>query len=299
MRRVRRVVTTASLAVLLALAGCSGPSGDFGGDTTPLPTPDLDTDDGTPTPRAVTPAPSSSADTVRGRTFLDGLSAARFPVRSVATANGAFRVTYVSNDSRLLKDAYVLGLAYGGTVNRSWRNDSTWSATRMDALAVNTEGRALARFRMPASWPMQYFQGTISAAEFGMRLRATVERTGSDGRFRQSSEDVTDFYTAADSTAVDVAGASTRNRTAFVTVRAPSSDRDGLQSALSAVVAAYGSATADWETAALELSIRDRDGQFVGWYRADAEFAANVSAGRAEVTLADRRFLTENGRLVG
>lgn len=289
---------TGLLAVLLVLAGCSGPGGDFGGDTTPLPTPDLDTDDGTPPP-AVTPAPPSSADTERGRAFLAGLSSSQFPVRSVTTANGAFRVTYVSNDSRLLRDAYVLGLAYGGTVNRTWRNDSTWAATRMDALAVGGDGRGLARFRMPAAWPLQYFRGTISAAAFSTRLRATLERTRADGQFPQNDGQLTDFYTAADRTAVNIAGASTRNRTVFLSVRASAGDRDELRSALSAVVAAYGSTTADWETAALELSIRDRDSEFVGWYRADADFAANVSADRANVTLAPRRFLAEDGRLVG
>jgi hypothetical protein len=299
MRRVRRVAARGALVVLLVLAGCSGPSGDFGGETTPLPTPDLDPDDGTPTPPAATPAPPSSADTERGGTFLAGLSSSQFPVRSVATANGAFRVTYVSNDSRLLRDAYVLGLAYGGTVNRTWRNDSTWAATRMDALAVGTDGRALARYRMPASWPIQYFRGTISAEQFSTRLHATLERTGPDGQYPQSSGQLTDLYTAADRTAVNVAGGATRNRTVFLTVRAPAGDREELQSALSGVVAAYGSTTADWETAALELSIRDRDGGFVGWYRADADFAANVSADRADVTLADRRFLAEDGRLVG
>ncbi|SDF65639.1 hypothetical protein [Halorientalis regularis] len=299
MRRARRVVTAGVLAVLLVLAGCSGPSGDFGGDPTPLPTPDLDDEDGTPTPPAVTPAPPSSADTERGRAFLEGLSTSQFPVRSVTTANGAFRVTYVSNDGRLLRDAYVLGLAYGGTVNRTWRNDSTWAATKMDALAVGADGGALARYRMPASWPLQYFRGTISAETFSSRLRATLERTGSDGQYPERSGQLTDFYNTADRTAVNVAGASTRNRTVFMTVRAPAADRERLRSALSEVVAAYGSATADWETAALELSIRDRDGEFVGWYRADADFAANVSAGEADVTLAERRFLAEGGRLLG
>ncbi|RXK46749.1 hypothetical protein [Halorientalis pallida] len=299
MRRARRVVTAGALAILLVLAGCSGPSGDFGGDPTPLPTPDLGGDDGTPTPPAVTPAPPSSADTERGRAFLDGLSTSQFPVRSVATANGAFRVTYVSNDSRLLRDAYVLGLAYGGTVNRTWRNDSTWATTRLDALAVGTDGRALARFRMPASWPLQYFQGTISAAELGDRLQATLERTGPNGQYPDRSGQLTDFYTAADRTAVNVAGASVRNRTVFLTVRAPAGDRERLRSALSEVVAAYGSATADWDTAALELSLRDREGAFVGWYRADADFAANVSAGEAAVALADQRYLAEGGRLLG
>ena len=299
MRRARRVVTTGVLAVLLVLSGCSGPSGDFGGDPTPLPTPDLGGDDGTPTPPAVTPAPPSSADTERGRAFLDGVSTSQFPVRSVTTANGAFRVTYASNDSRLLRDAYVLGLAYGGTVNRTWHSDSTWAATRMDALAVSAAGGALARYRMPASWPIQYFQGTISAAEFTDRLRASLERTGADGEYPDRDEQLTDFYTAADRTALNVAGASMRNRTVFLTVRAPAGDREGLRPALSAVVATYGSATADWDTAALELSIRNQDGEFVGWYRADADFAANVSAGEADVTLAERRYLAEDDRLVG
>ncbi|MFB6083272.1 MAG: hypothetical protein ABEJ94_03385 [Halorientalis sp.] len=299
MRGARRVVAVGALAILLILAGCSGPTGDFGGDPTPLPTPAVDGDEGTPRPPAVTPAPPASADTEPGRAFLAGLSDSQFPVRSVTTANGAFRVTYVSNRSRLLRDAYVLGLAYGGTVNRTWRNESTWSATRMDALAVTADGRALARFRMPASWPLQYFRGTISAATFASRIRAALERTGRDGQFPDRSERLTDFYAAADRTAVNVRGASTRNRTVFLTVRAPAGDRAALRRALSAVVAAYGSASADWETAALELSVRDRDGEFVGWYRADADFAANVSAGRAEVTLADRRFLPENDRLVG
>jgi hypothetical protein len=90
-----------------------------------------------------------------------------------------------------------------------------------------------------------------------------------------------------------------RNRTVFLTVRAPADDRDRLRSSLSAAVATYGSATTDWDTAALELSIRNQDGEFVGWFRADADFATNVSAGRADVTLAERRYLAEDDRLVG
>ena len=285
------------LATLLVLAGCSGPSGDFGGDPTPLPTPDLDADEGTPEPPAEASAPPSSADTEAGRSFLAGFSA--FPVRSVATVNDGFRVTYVSNDSTLVRDAYVLGLAYGGTVNRTWRNDSTWAATRMDALAVRANGPALARFRMPASWPLQYFRGTISARTFSDRLRAALERTDADGQFPETEGRLNGFSATVDHTAVSVAGASTRNRTVFLTVDAPAGDREQLREAVTEVVRAYGNATADWETAALELSIRDRDGEFVGWYRADADFAANVSAGRADVTLADRRFLVEEDRLVG
>jgi hypothetical protein len=286
------------VAALLILAGCSGGGGFGAEDPTPLPTPELDADGSeTPATATVTSASPDIAETDAGRAFLTGFDS--LPIRSVTTANGAFRVTYVSNDSRLLRDGYLLGLAYGGTVDRTWRNASTWPATRMDGLAVRANGPPLARFRMPAAWPRQYFEGTISARTLTERLRAALERSDSDGQFRSRDGRLTEFSAAADRTAVDVASASTRNRTVFLTVRAPSDDRARLRAAVGEVVAAYGSTTSDWGTAALELSIRDRDDDFVGWYRADASFAANVSAGRANVTLTDRRFVAEEGRLLG
>lgn len=300
MRRVRGAVATGVVVLALLLAGCSGGGGGLGdSDLTPVPTPDVDTGGGTPEPPAVTAAPPSSAETDQGAAFLAGVADSRFPVRSATTANGAFGVTYVSTDSTLTRDAYLLGLAYGGTVNRTWRNETTWSATRLDGLAVRADGGALARVRIPAYWPLQYFEGTISARTFGDRIRATLERTDSDGRFPEGGSRVTDFYTAADRTAVDVAGASVRNRTVFVTVRAPTGDRAQLRSALAELVTAYGDASTDWETTALEVSVRDRDGDFYGWYRADADVAAAVAAGERDLTLSDRRFVANEGRLVG
>ncbi|WP_335998589.1 hypothetical protein [Halorientalis halophila] len=300
MRGVRSGTRACALALLLVLAGCSGGGGFDSRDPEPIPTPDTDARSGTPTPPAVTPAPPESADTEGGRAFLAGLERSGFPVRSVSTNNGGFGVTYVSNDTgdRLLRDAYVLGLAYGGTVNRTWTNGTTWNATRLDGLAVSDSGRALARYRMPASWPLQYFQGRISAETLTDRIRASLERTDSSGQFPQQDGELNALYVAADDTAVDVAGATTRNRTAYLTVRAPTSDREQFRTAVQEVVTAYGAETTDWDTAALELSIRDREGEFHGWYRADADFAANVSAGRANVTLEARRYLPNEGRLV-
>mgnify|MGYP006287125273 CR=1 FL=1 len=289
------------LAGLLVLAGCSGGSDLRSGERSPVPTADLDGPTGTPTPPVATPAPPETADTDRGRAFLAGVGDSGFPVRDVSTLGSAFRVTYVTNDTgeRLLRDAYVLGLAYGGTVNRTWHDEAVWNATRMDALAVRADGRALARFRMPASWPLQFFRGHLSARNFSTRLRASLERTRADGGFPERDGELAGFVGTVDGETVSVSRATTRNRTAFLTLRAPVSDRAQLRAALTDLVRAYGAAATDWETAALELAIRDRDGEFHGWYRADAAFARAVADGRATVTLDERRYLAETGRLVG
>lgn len=270
-----------SLAVLCVLAGCGGSSGPPPAHTPPVnatvagPT---TTNTGTPTP-----FPPGVAETAHDRALLEYFRGRTLPLHSIETENGSVHVRYgLLNGTQPREQAVLfLGLSYGSVVDETWRNATTWNASRMDGVAVAQNGTAVSRFRMPASWGEQTATGELSATELAARLRNATESldaTATDDHL-QSFRAV-----ARNGSNATVSSVDSRGRTVFVTV-VTETDNSTLDSVLGQLRNAYGRSVANgWNTTALEVTIRRPSGDLYGWYRADAAEAAAVATGNASAS---------------
>ena len=277
-------IAACGLALLCLLAGCDGNSG------TPTYTdPPVDDRVETVTTTATataTPFEPTVDGTAQSRSFLETVRGRNLGVKSVQTRSEAVHVRYEAvNDSEQREQAaFYLALAYGSAVNDTWSTAATWNASRMDAIAVDDADSAGTSFRMPAYWGHQTATGTINASELAARLQnATENRTRSDDETVSTAKRTALRETVTADANATVADLTQRGRTVFLTLETETSD-DALKATLETVTEAYGNQeTAGWNTSALEVTVRDADGELYGWYRVESGVAVAVAAGTGSV----------------
>lgn len=305
MRVSKSAVAIGGLVLLLVLAGCGSQPPDDDPTITEPPVREPATNSST-TVQTATPIAPSTANTEKQQEFLEQIEAIRpdrrVPVKSVETRNGTLYVRFQTIREGALLDTQYLQLVdqYTDLVNQTWASNETWAAVRLEMTAVDQNGSNLGRARFVSYWGRQYETDELDTSQFNSRLRATTENATSDGSFEEPGGTVQSFGDAAtadvDATALSV---DQRGDTVFVTVRTDAANETQREQVVRDVARKYGEFVNNgWSTTALELTVRDRDGDLYGWYRVsftDAALLAEGNDGVAETVLDS--FYPENDHL--
>lgn len=282
MRVAKSTLLACSLALLLVLAGCNGqggagtagtpsfPAGSVTpGEATPTDTP---TETPTPTPSAIDIADERQTGALIAEARSRGIS-----VESFDTRNDTVVVRYYANSTEdAVRRGVILSSAYTSVVNATWQTDATWNATKLDAVAVTTDGTPLTRYRMMAYWGAQIGEEYYDTDELTRRIDASFA-AAQGGQFPAASQNLLAFGTTVDRTSgVNLTALFQRGDTVYVTVENRTQNNTEYRNRLRTVVQVYGAfVNQSFEPRFVELEVRDENGDVEGWYRIDRRRALN------------------------
>jgi hypothetical protein len=282
MRVAKSTLLACSLALLLVLAGCNGQGGSGAAGTPTFPAGSVTPGETTPTEAPTeTPSPTPSAVDLASEPQTGALIAeARsrgISVESFDTRNDTVVVRYYANSTEdAVRRGVILSSAYTSVVNETWQTDATWNATRMDAVAVRTDGTPLTRYRMMAYWGAQIGVEYYDTDELTRRIDASFA-TARNGQFPPASGNLLAFGTTIDRTPdVNLTALFQRGETVYVTIENRTANHTQYRNRIQNVVQIYGAfLNQSFEPRVVELEVRDENGDVEGWYRIDRRRALN------------------------
>lgn len=305
MRVAKSTLLACSLALLLVLAGCNGPSGSGTAGTPSFPGGSVTPDDSTPatTPTA-TPTPSAMdvADEPQTGALIANARNRSLGIHSFETRNDTVVVRYYAESAdSAVRRGTVLAFAYAEVVNQTWETNATWSATQMDAIAVTQNGDPISRYRMMAYWGRQVSTEFYDTNELGARINLAFATT-QNGQYPAASTNLLVFGQTVDRIpGMNLTALYERGDTVFLTVRNNTANRSAYQRGVRGITEVYGAfVNRSFDPAVVQLEVRGPDGNVEGWYRISDERAYQVYLHNQVVwAIVQDTYVAENDRLEG